>query len=211
MQEHNYNNFGSQKDFILRIIKSCEYYDLGETKSLEVIEKIMKRKLSVKTFYNFKKKLYVKSKIYETKLNYGDWVSRDHIIKSYLLFRSENDMIEQFRVDRLICTAFPDIPKDYRDKMKDIGQREIDLILSNYNKLKNDVLLQDKKELELRSIPKNATIKKEFIKCGNKVCGKCPHGPYYYAYWKDKDSKNLKKVYVGGELPSEFTALTMKN
>ena len=30
------------------------------------------------------------------------------------------------------------------------------------------------------SIPKNATIRKEYVKCG----------PYYYAYWKDSESKS---------------------
>ena len=43
-------------------------------------------------------------------------------------------------------------------------------------------------------VPSNATIKEERIKCG-KSCLMCPHGPYYYAYWKE-DGK-LKKKYIG--------------
>ena len=27
------------------------------------------------------------------------------------------------------------------------------------------------------------------------------HGPYYYAYWKDPESKRLKKKYIGDYLP----------
>ena len=44
-------------------------------------------------------------------------------------------------------------------------------------------------------VPSNATIKEERIKCG-KSCLMCPHGPYFYAYWKDEHGK-LKKKYIG--------------
>lgn len=47
-----------------------------------------------------------------------------------------------------------------------------------------------------KSIPDNASIRKEFIKCGKQIC-KQKHGPYYYAYWKDPESKKLKKKYIG--------------
>jgi hypothetical protein len=34
-----------------------------------------------------------------------------------------------------------------------------------------------------KSIPENATIRKEYVKCGKEMC-ELKHGPYYYAYWK---------------------------
>jgi hypothetical protein len=36
------------------------------------------------------------------------------------------------------------------------------------------------------------------VKCGKK-CGGCPHGPYWYAYWRE--GKRLRKRYVGKGLP----------
>ena len=48
-----------------------------------------------------------------------------------------------------------------------------------------------------KDVPSNATIKEERIKCG-KSCLMCPHGPYYYAYWKDESGK-LKKKYIGAD------------
>ena len=51
-----------------------------------------------------------------------------------------------------------------------------------------------------KSIPENATIRKEYIKCGKKICQQ-EHGPYYYAYWKDPESKKLKKKYIGHQMP----------
>jgi hypothetical protein len=49
-------------------------------------------------------------------------------------------------------------------------------------------------------IPKNATIRKEYINCGKEMCD-IEHGPYYYAYWKDPETKKLKKRYVGNHVP----------
>ena len=49
----------------------------------------------------------------------------------------------------------------------------------------------------LKSVPKNATIRKEFVKCKKPNCYRQQHGPYYYAYWKDPESKRLKKRYIG--------------
>ena len=46
-------------------------------------------------------------------------------------------------------------------------------------------------------IPPNATIRQEYVKCGDPDCQNS-HGPYLYAYWKH-DTK-LKKRYVGKNL-----------
>lgn len=46
-------------------------------------------------------------------------------------------------------------------------------------------------------IPKNATIRMEFVKCKKPNCYRQLHGPYYYAYWKDAETKRLKKRYIG--------------
>ncbi|MFZ0897302.1 MAG: hypothetical protein WAZ77_22590 [Candidatus Nitrosopolaris sp.] len=56
--------------------------------------------------------------------------------------------------------------------------------------------------------PKNATIREEYVRCGNSACQTCNlvgygndqqeqrfHGPYLYAYWKQ--DKKLRKRYVG--------------
>lgn len=51
-----------------------------------------------------------------------------------------------------------------------------------------------------KSIPENATIRKEYIKCGKQICEQ-KHGTYYYAYWKDPESKKLKKKYIGDHMP----------
>jgi hypothetical protein len=54
----------------------------------------------------------------------------------------------------------------------------------------------------LKSIPQNATIRSEYIKCGKGGCNHGIHGPYYYAYWKDAQTKKLKKKYIGDRMPN---------
>ena len=46
-------------------------------------------------------------------------------------------------------------------------------------------------------IPPNATIRQEYVKCGDPD-SQNSHGPYLYAYWKQ--DKKLKKRYVGKNL-----------
>lgn len=46
-------------------------------------------------------------------------------------------------------------------------------------------------------VPINATIRKEYVKCKKSNCCHERHGPYYYAYWKDRANKRLRKKYIG--------------
>jgi hypothetical protein len=45
------------------------------------------------------------------------------------------------------------------------------------------------------------TYRQERVRCGREGCSKCPHGPYWYAYWRE-DGK-LRSRYVGRTAPSE--------
>ena len=52
-----------------------------------------------------------------------------------------------------------------------------------------------------KKIPRGATLRLEFVKCG-----RCPnqHGPYWYAYWKDYRGVT-RKLYLGKQLPDHTT------
>jgi len=39
------------------------------------------------------------------------------------------------------------------------------------------------------------TYEQEYVKCGKKTCGRCPHGPYWYRY--QRRGKRTHKEYVG--------------
>lgn len=39
------------------------------------------------------------------------------------------------------------------------------------------------------------TLRQQLVKCGKAGCTRCPHGPYWYAYWRE-DGKRRSR-YVG--------------
>lgn len=45
------------------------------------------------------------------------------------------------------------------------------------------------------------TLRREYVQCGKAGCTRCPHGPYWYAYWRE--GARLRKRYLGKQLPSE--------
>ncbi len=114
-------------------------------------------------------------------------------------------MLESIRLGRIL---FKDDPKVLRK----IQYRELDMIIleNAYARLRNRFInpmlawaerVRAKNEAYIKrvsSIPRNATIRKEYIRCKKTSCsGDHKHGPYYYAYWKDPTTKRLKKKYIG--------------
>jgi hypothetical protein len=49
--------------------------------------------------------------------------------------------------------------------------------------------------------PGTVTFRQEMVRCGKKGCTKCPHGPYWYAYWRE--GGRTRSRYVGKELPGQ--------
>lgn len=45
------------------------------------------------------------------------------------------------------------------------------------------------------------TYRLETVKCGKTNCRSCPHGPYWYAYYRE--GNKLRSRYVGRELPDD--------
>jgi hypothetical protein len=43
------------------------------------------------------------------------------------------------------------------------------------------------------------TFRQEMVRCGRATCGRCPHGPYWYAYWRE--GGRLRSRYIGKRLP----------
>lgn len=47
------------------------------------------------------------------------------------------------------------------------------------------------------------TYRRQTVKCGKSGCTRCPHGPYWYAYWREDG--RLRSRYIGRELPQPAT------
>lgn len=49
--------------------------------------------------------------------------------------------------------------------------------------------------------PARVTYRQEYVRCGKERCRACPHGPYWYAYWKERG--RTRSRYIGRHLPGE--------
>lgn len=50
------------------------------------------------------------------------------------------------------------------------------------------------------------TYRLETVRCGKAGCASCPHGPYWYAYFRE--GKRLRSRYIGRDLPADVKGLT---
>lgn len=46
----------------------------------------------------------------------------------------------------------------------------------------------------------SVSYRQQVRRCGKPTCTRCPHGPYWYAVWRE--GSRVKTRYVGRELPS---------
>lgn len=44
------------------------------------------------------------------------------------------------------------------------------------------------------------SYRQQWVRCG-RDCGSCPHGPYWYAYWRE--GRQVRSQYIGRELPAD--------
>lgn len=47
--------------------------------------------------------------------------------------------------------------------------------------------------------PSKVSYRQERVRCGKESCTRCPHGPYWYAYWRE--GGRVRSRYVGKDLP----------
>ena len=47
--------------------------------------------------------------------------------------------------------------------------------------------------------PGKVSFRQEMVRCGKEGCTTCPHGPYWYAYWRE--SGRMRSRYIGKNLP----------
>ena len=49
------------------------------------------------------------------------------------------------------------------------------------------------------------TYRLETVRCGKPSCRSCPHGPYWYAYYRE--GTRLRSRYIGRDLPEDVKAM----
>lgn len=65
-----------------------------------------------------------------------------------------------------------------------------------------DDQLGEEPETDVRPEPRaRVTYRQEHVRCGKPGCSTCPHGPYWYAYWR-QDGR-VRSRYLGRVRPGE--------
>jgi hypothetical protein len=186
----------NDKEYLKILIIDCETFHLSEKESLDYIGSKLKR-VSRETYYRFKKAITddnTYGNIFSGSSFFGGSPFTKSLSSLYLgtqrmkivnsssdiRIRSHNvwddiDFVSRYS-DRYFADANDVIARSHRLS----GRINSQIALANKN---------------YKSIPSGATIREEYVKCGNPYCYRCKHGPYYYGYWKENGK--LKKKYIG--------------
>lgn len=79
------------------------------------------------------------------------------------------------------------------------------------------LLMLARARLESRGVPIEAEARRvryreQLVKCGKQNCTRCPHGPYWYAYWTEDGRR--RSLYLGrldeSEVPDIASARTAR-
>lgn len=117
-------------------------------------------------------------------------------LRCLILDIEDTDKEKTLETDKLVSEQLPDRADIFHDEVR---QKEE---LENFNEKTKAMIARYENQINeplirYHGAPKNASIREELVKCGKENCSDCPHGPYYYAYWKDVTTKKLMKKYLG--------------
>ena len=189
----------ADKKYVKLLILDCENFHLNEKESLAYISKKLNMKISRNSYYNSKKEMAYHD-------FFVDSFSDSRLKKSFSILHNiaERNRILNSSSDTRIKSHNVWNDPEFVSKYSDIFFIDGYAIVEITNRLSGR--LKSQQELSSRnynSVPSSATIRKEYIKCGNPCCYRCKHGPYYYGYWKENGK--LKKKYIGRYNPREET------
>lgn len=89
------------------------------------------------------------------------------------------------------------IDRDVLDAVREMDEHEL-----------RRLLILAKARLEQKGITfpgaaPQVTLRSQPVKCGKANCGACPHGPYWYAYWREDGRRRSRYL---GKLDGEANA-----
>ena len=87
------------------------------------------------------------------------------------------------------------IDRDLLDAVKDLDEHDLRrLLILTRAQLQRSGALQEGDHPEV-------SLRQQAVRCGKPGCTKCPHGPYWYAYWTENGKRRSR--YVGKLLEEE--------
>ncbi len=87
------------------------------------------------------------------------------------------------------------LDRDFIDAVRQLDEHELRrlLILATAHLERSGVAAGSERD--------QVSLRSQMIKCGKPGCGTCPHGPYWYAYWRENGRRRSR--YVGRLLDEE--------
>lgn len=59
----------------------------------------------------------------------------------------------------------------------------------------------ERQGLEFPGAGPEAKLRKQMVRCGKENCTRCPHGPYWYAYWSEDGRRRSRYLGKLEEIP----------
>ncbi len=81
------------------------------------------------------------------------------------------------------------LDRDLLDAVRDLDEHELRrlLILARAHLERSGALTPDQEV--------SVSLRRQAVKCGKSACTRCPHGPYWYAYWTENGRRRSR--YIG--------------
>ncbi len=97
------------------------------------------------------------------------------------------------------------MPPKSSSPLEQLTEREVQQLRQIEERLKR-VVQERRSTLPHRAVTAeqqfgSLTFRYETVRCGKPNCTRCPHGPYWYAYWKQ--GGRTRSRYVGRALPQK--------
>jgi hypothetical protein len=81
------------------------------------------------------------------------------------------------------------LDRDLLDAVKELDTHELQrLVILARARLESSGVLAPGSEAKV-------SLRSQWVKCGKEACSRCPHGPYWYAYWTENGTRRSR--YVG--------------
>ena len=185
------NLSGADKEYLKLLILDCETFHLDEKESIAYATRKLNKKISRTSYYNCKKEIADNNSLTSLFSN-RKWEKSLSFLHRSALRNSIGGSTNDPRIRSHNAWNDPEFVSKYSDRFFAEGYALVGRTKRMSARIKSH---QDLSSKNYSSVPSNATIRKEFVKCGNLYCYRCKHGPYYYAYWKE--GRKLKKKYIG--------------
>lgn len=79
---------------------------------------------------------------------------------------------------------------DLLDAVKDLDEHELRRLL-----ILTQARLEGSGALPPGTSPAGVRLRQQHVRCGKATCTRCPHGPYWYAYWSEDGVRRSR--YIG--------------